>query len=143
MRVAFYFLLLAGVSLYALAKGGRDERLAIAICVTASLGSLAIMLPEDVDYRDLQPLVAFIDSAVLFGFVWLALRSDRFWPLWIAGLQLTSTTGHLLKALNPEMVSVAYSASLAIWSYLNLLILAIAIWRRQRRRRAGLQPDPS
>ena len=133
MRVVLYFLLLLGVTLYGFLRGGREERHAIAICFAASLGSLAIMLPEDVDYRNLQPIVALIDLGVLFAFVAIALKSERFWPLWVAGLQLTSTTGHLLKLLKPDMVSIAYSASLAIWSYLILLILGAAVWRQQRR----------
>lgn len=133
MRVLLFFLLLTGVTVYAFFKGGRDERLAVAICLAATLGSLAVMLPEEVDYRDLQPLVALIDLAVFAGFTWIALRSDRFWPLWVAGLQLTSTTGHLLKLLKPDMVSLAYNASLALWSYAILLILAVGTWRASKR----------
>ena len=30
----------------------------------------------------------------------MALQSSRFWPLWIAGLQLTAILGHLLKAVD-------------------------------------------
>jgi hypothetical protein len=133
MRVSLYFLLLLAGTVYAFSRGGRDERSAIAICLAASVGSLAIMIPEDVSYRELQPVIALIDLAVLSAFVWIALKSDRFWPLWIAGLQLTSTTGHLLKLAKPELVSVAYGASLAIWSYLNLLIIVIGTWRSDRR----------
>ena len=134
MRVAAYFLLLLGVTLYAFSKGGRDERLAILICLAASLASLGIMLPSDVDYRSLQPVVAGIDLIVFLSFVGIALRSERFWPLWVSGLQLTSATGHLLKFAEPDMVSLAYSASLAFWSYLILVILAVAVWRSHRRR---------
>jgi hypothetical protein len=143
MRVALFFLLLTGVTVYAFFKGGRDERLAVAICLAATLGSLGVMLPEEVDYRDLQPLVALIDIAVFAGFTWIALRSDRFWPLWVAGLQLTSTTGHLLKLLKPDMVSLAYSASLALWSYAILLILAIGTWRAARRSQPIKQIQPA
>lgn len=143
MRVVFYFLLLTAVTLYAFWRGGRDERLAVTISLAASLASLAIMLPEDVDYRDLQPLVALIDIAVLGAFTWIALRSDRFWPMWIAGLQLTSTIGHLLKLLKPDMVSLAYGASLALWSYAILLILAIGTWRADKRARRAKQIQPA
>lgn len=133
MRVAVYFLLLLSVALYAFNKGGKDERLAISICVAASLTSLAIMLPSDVDYRSLQPFVALIDGLALVSFVWIALRSERFWPLWVSGLQLTSATGHVLKFIEPDMVSLAYSASLAFWSYMILLLVAVGTWRGQRR----------
>lgn len=133
MRVTIYFLLLLSVTLYAYTRGGKDERLAITICLVASLISLAIMLPADVDYRTLQPLVALIDCIAFLSFVGIALRSDRFWPLWVSGLQLTSATGHLLKFIQPDLVSLAYSASLAFWSYAILILVAVGTWRSTRR----------
>ena len=138
MRVLTYFLLLGVVAIYAFARGGRDERIVSGICIAGSLASLAIMIPPDVDYRTLQPLIALIDLGVLSGFVWIALKSHRFWPLWVSGFQLTALTGHFLKVVQPDMLSVAYSAALAFWSYLILLILAGATWRSRR----PPAPDP-
>jgi hypothetical protein len=77
-----------------------------------------------------------IDAAVLAGFVAVALQSPRFWPLWVAGLQLTSSTSHLLKAVDIHLLPKAYGAAVALWSYPILVILAIGTWRGQRRMRA-------
>jgi hypothetical protein len=65
--------------------------------------------------------------------VWLALRSDRFWPLWVAGLQLTSSLGQILKIVQPDLLAMVYAASLASWSYVILLIIAVGTWRGRRR----------
>ena len=137
LRVLAYFGLLIGVAVYAYLKGGRDERAAMFVCVGATLASLAVMSQGGSDYRTLQPLVAVVDIATLGAFAWIALRSERFWPLWISGLQLTSTTGHLLKFVEPDLVPLAYSTALAFWSYLILIILGVGTFRTSRRAPIG------
>ena len=132
MNIYLYFALLALVSGYAFLRGGREERFVAAVCVVASLASLAVFRPADVSYSDFQPRIAFIDLAALSGFVAIALRTRRFWPLWVSGLQLTTTIGHVLKLLDPDLVPVVYGAALASWSYLILIILAVGTWRARR-----------
>jgi hypothetical protein len=58
-----------------------------------------------------------------------ALRSARFWPLWVAGLQLTATSVHLLKLLHPDLMSFVVGAALAFWSYPILILIGIGAWR--------------
>lgn len=132
VRVIFYFLLLIGVAAYALSRGRRDERIAALTCVVASFASLALLVARPAYYSGLELGVAVIDLITLGTFVWIALRSSRFWPLWVAGLQLTSTTGHILKMIEPDLLPMVYAASLASWSYAILLIIAVGIWRGQR-----------
>ena len=132
VRVLFYFLLLIAVAAYAVSRGGRDERFAAWTCVAASFGSLALLATRTAYYSGLEQGVAAIDLATLLTFVWIALRSHRFWPLWVAGLQLTATTGHELKFVEPDLLPVVYAASLASWSYVILLIIAIGTWRGTR-----------
>jgi hypothetical protein len=134
VRVVFYFLLLIGVAAYSLSRGRRDERLAALTCVLASVGSLVLLITRPSYYSNLEVGVALIDLVTLLTFVWIALRSTRFWPLWVAGLQLTATTGHVLKLVDPQLLPVVYAASLASWSYPILLIIAAGIWRGQRGR---------
>lgn len=134
MNILLYFALLALVSGYALVRGGREEKIAAAVCVAASLGSRAIFRGAGVSYDSLQPAIAVIDFGVLAAFIAIALRTKRFWPLWVAGLQLTATTGHMLKLLDPALVPFAYGAALASWSYPILLIIAIGTWRVGRER---------
>ena len=79
----------------------------------------------------------------LAAFTYVALRSDRFWPLWISGLQLTTSVGHVLKAIDSHLVPFAYGAALRVWSYPILIILAVAVWRGQRRMRLVNIHDPT
>ena len=76
-----------------------------------------------------------VDLAVLAGFIMVALRSKRFWPLWVAGLQLTTSVGHMLKGVDQDLLPQAYGAALQFWGYPILIILAVGTFRTDRRMR--------
>lgn len=118
---------------YALYRGGFSERTVAVVCLLATLLSISIH-PSTGRYASVNVSELVIDSLVLAAFVTVALRSDRFWPLWIAGLQLTSSFAHLFKAIDPELIPHAYAAAVRFWSYPMLLILFIGTWRAHRRR---------
>jgi hypothetical protein len=132
-RFVIYTILLFAVCIYAFWRGRSDERFTAAICVAASLASLAMLGPVRLRYADIEIGVLLIDLATLAAFTYVALKSDRYWPLWISGLQLTTSVGHLLKAIDPSLLPVAYAAALRMWSYPILIILAVGTWRSHRR----------
>jgi hypothetical protein len=140
-RPAIYAALLLGVCAYAFWRGRADERWAAATCLAASLISVALLGPVHLRYSDVEIGVLIIDLLAFSAFTWIALRSDRFWPLWMAGLQLTTTLGHLMKAVDTDLLPIAYGAALRLWSYPILIILAIGTWRsHQRGRSRGRAP---
>ena len=142
LRVLFYFTLLIGVAAYALWRGRRDERIAALTCVAASLASLALLITRSTYYANLEQGVAVIDFATLAAFTWIALKSNRFWPLWVAGLQLTAIMGHVLRFADSSLLPVVYATSLASWSYVILLIIALGTWRGHRGRGANQPATP-
>ena len=118
---------------YALWRGHRDERVIAAICLIASVLSLLSLTSWTDRYSGLEMRLLTVDLLTLVLFVIVALQSNRFWPLWIAGLQLTTSMGHLMKAMESDLMPVAYGAALRMWSYPILLILAVGTWRAHRR----------
>ncbi|MGZ2412724.1 hypothetical protein ACUXST_002153 [Sphingomonas sp. F9_3S_D5_B_2] len=124
---------------YALWRGRGDERVVAAVCLGATLASRAAFSPLSVRYTGVEMGLLLVDLAVLASFVAVALRSTRFWPLWVAGLQLTSTMAHVLKAIDVRLIPLAYGAAIAFWSYPILIILAVGTWRAHRR--TGPMPD--
>ena len=118
---------------YALYRGGVHERAVALVCILATLVSINIH-PSIGRYASVATGELAVDSFVLLAFVAVALVSDRFWPLWIAGLQLTSSSAHLLKSIEPDLIPHAYAAAVRIWSYPLLLVLFIGTWRAHRRR---------
>jgi hypothetical protein len=124
--------LLIGSCGYALWRGRSDERIVALVCLGATLASRFAFSPLNVRYSGVETGLLVIDLLVLGTFLFVALRSRRFWPLWVAGLQLTSSTAHLMKAIDEHLLPVAYGAAIALWSYPILIILAVATWRGQR-----------
>jgi hypothetical protein len=126
-------ILLALVALYAFMRGSRDERQVGFVCVAGALITHFVWSPLNQRFANVETGVMVVDLAVFAGFLWVALRSERFWPLWVAGLQLTTILGHIMKAVDTELFGRAYGAALMIWSYPIVLILAIGTWRRDKR----------
>lgn len=133
-RIVIYYSLLLLVVAVAFRRGDRETRIAAGICLVASLLSAALVQDED----RLESGIAFVDLTVLASFVTIALRSERFWPLWVAGLQLTTSVSHLLIILQPTLLNLAYHAAMRFWSYPILLIVVVAALR-SKHYRAGQQ----
>jgi hypothetical protein len=131
-KYLFWALLLLSCG-YALWRGRRDERMVGIICIAATVATRFAVSPLSARYSGVEVGLLAIDAAVLIGFVAVALRSNRFWPLWVAGLQLTTSTAHLMKAIDMQLLPIAYGAAIALWSYPILIILAVGTWRGHRR----------
>ena len=129
----FFILILVAVTAFAFWKGGADERYVAATCVLGTIATRLAISPLHERYASVEMGVILVDCLVLAAFVLVALRSIRFWPLWVAGLQLTTVMGHILKGVDAELLPMAYGAALKLWSYPIILILAVGTWRYHRR----------
>ncbi len=136
LRVILFDLLLFGTCGYALLYGRQDARIVGGVCIAANFASYAMVSR----YQGVEMGVLAIDLMVFLIFTGVALRSDRFWPLWVSGLQLTTALGHILKAVEIDLVPIAYAVSLRFWSYPILVILAVGTWRGRKRQRSFGQP---
>ena len=137
--IIFWSLLLLSCG-YALVRGRRYERIAAAVFLGATVVSVVNHLSLQVHYLNIDVGEVLVDSAVLIAVISIALVSDRFWPLWVAGLQLVDSMAHILRAITVDLPPWAYAIAERFWSYPILLILLIGTWREQRRlREAGGQ----
>lgn len=125
---------------YAMIRGRTDERTVAGVCIAASVISVAVLSPMSVRYSTIEEGEMAVDLVVLAVFLLVALRSDRFWPLWITGLQLTTTLAHMLKAVDFKLLPFAYGAAERFWSYPILVIIAVGAWRQHRRHLADSNP---
>ena len=135
-----YWLLLTAVSAYAFWHGRFDERLAAGICIVATFVTWLFNSPLQHRFSNVEVGVLAADTIALVGFTALALRSERFWPLWVAGLQLTTILAHGLKAVQLDLVPQAYAAAARFWVYPIFLIIVIGTWRSHQRTRRERQP---
>lgn len=129
VRLIIFNVLLFGACGYALLRGKTDARIVGAVCIIANFATFAVVS----SYAAVETGVLVIDLLTLLAFTAVALRSDRFWPLWVSGLQLTTSMGHLFKAVQSDLLPYAYAAALRFWSYPILIILAVGVWRSERR----------
>ena len=118
---------------YALWRGRRYERIAALVFVAATVLSILGHSPLRGRYVALETSDLIVDSAVLLAVVAIALVSDRFWPLWAAGLQLVDSMSHVMKAMDADLIPKVYGAAERFWSYPILIVLLIGAWRQHRR----------
>ena len=129
----FYWVMLALCCGYALWRGRGDERVAAAVCLFASLITHFIVSPKLGGFYSFEAGVLVVDVAAFAAFVSVALSSSRFWPLWIAGLQLTTLFAHAMRLASTDLLPIAYAAAGRFWSYPILIIIAVGAWRHHRR----------
>lgn len=76
------------------------------------------------------------DALLLVGFVYLALTSSRWWPMWASALQLNGVCSHLVAWLAPTVVSAVYYRMITAWGVPILLVMAIGTALDQRAAKA-------
>jgi len=129
MHAILFTVLLFSTCGYAIARGSADARIVGAVCILASFASYALVSR----YTSIELGVFTVDLLTLIAFTVVALGSDRFWPLWVSGLQLTAIFSHIIKGVQSDLLPTAYAAALHFWSYPILIILAVGTWRAHQR----------
>lgn len=135
LRVLIYYALLLAVLGYAAARGGWAERAAVMIVLGGSILTQAVLSPLAHRFTGIEYSVLAIDILCLAGFTAIALRSDRYWPIWLAALQLIGVLAHLARLADPGMMRTGYAFLLAVWSYPILALIAFGTWSRHREAR--------
>jgi hypothetical protein len=154
-QVVFYFALLFTCWVYALLRGAAPERIGATVIGVGSIVTVLAASGPTNRFASVEIGIFLVDVACLVAFLLLALRANRYWPLWIAGLQLIGTAGHAVKLVDPEVIRRAYWFIQGFWSYPMLLLIVLGTWRHQRRlakfgvdnswssswRRSGARPE--
>lgn len=133
LRIVAFNLLLLGSCGYAAWRGGAPERIAAAIFATAAALTAIVVSPYASRFRHVEHGLVAVDIAVFAAFFALSLASERFWPLWMAALQLIEVGTHLTRLIAPDLIPRAYSEIVSFWGYPMLVLLAIATRRHRRR----------
>lgn len=135
VRLIFFYALMSGACGYAFARGKTDAKIVSAVFLVGTFATIALRSRTAGGYSSVDTGIFAVDLACLAAFTYVALISDRFWPLWVSGFQLTTIFGHVFKAIDSQLLPLAYAAALRFWGYPILIILALGVWRQQRRLR--------
>lgn len=76
------------------------------------------------------------DILLLAGFIYLALASSRWWPIWASALQFNGVCSHLVAWLAPTIVSAVYYRMITVWGVPILLVMTIGTALDQRAAKA-------
>lgn len=126
------FLALSVSCFVALRWGGFDERIA---AVGFIIAVVATNIVTDGRYTHTEMGVLIVDASVFFGLLVLALRSDRYWPMWAAAFQLVGTMVHLGSMSQTGDFEWAYYVALTFWTFPVFIALMAGTWFEGRNRR--------
>ena len=132
-HILVFNLVLFGACLYALAAGGAPERWTAAVFLGGALMTFLLPFQPNVSYHTVHLRILAVDCLVLLGLVGIALRADRFWPLYVSALHLLTIAIHGVKALDPTLVPWMYAGASAKIAYPMLVLLALGVIRHRHR----------
>jgi hypothetical protein len=133
VKLLIFNTLLFGSCGYALWKGGAPERIGAGIFLIATVLTVIAASGPATRFSSVELGILIVDLAMLVALSILAVRAERFWPLWVTAFQLVATAGHALRFADPTVIPRAYAFILAFWSYPMLLILVLGTYRHQQR----------
>jgi hypothetical protein len=141
MNKLVYLALLVGCCLYALARGGTPERAAVGILISAVVATVLTPVHGGQQrFYQLETGLLMIDTCLFLAMTALALKAQRYWPMWLAAVKLNTVITHLL-ILSPSLPPWSYAIANAAWSYPSPLLIAIGAARhRWRLKRYGADP---
>ncbi len=132
IRPILYGILLWGVAIYAFRRGEKDEKIVAAAFVIASyLASLIAITIPFTHFRKMEIPLAMVDIGFALVLVAVALRSNRYWPLWLAAMQGLTILSHFAP-LVPHMIPWNSRNAVVIWSWPMLIVLGLAVRRHHR-----------
>lgn len=99
------------VLVFAVRKGGEPERLVTAVFATSfALDGINHAVFGEPAFYAVNPGHLVIDSWAAIAFLWIALRANRGWPMWVCAAQIIVVLGHLAKVIDLSLVRFGYFA---------------------------------
>jgi len=120
-----YYIFLVTCCGYAIFRGSRPEYLGAAIMIVGSLSTLAIGRMVANSWTNVERGIFAVDIVALIALIYLALTSERFWPLWATAFHLLAVTIHTAMIVAPQITPWAFATGAVFWAYPMLLALAI------------------
>jgi hypothetical protein len=115
---------------FAIWRGGRPERIAGGaflvnwLVYPLSVNTSAWLSPQLASFALDAPLLAIL--------LWLALRSDRWWPMWAVAFQFLGMLMTVIIAADPRVQPLAYMTAAGLWSYLAVIAVVVGAAREAR-----------
>jgi hypothetical protein len=124
---------------FAARKGDEPERLvAVTIVVMTVLDIANHLLFGDPTWFEVNPGHFVIDTWALLTMIWVALKANRGWPLWISATQLIVVMAHIAKLMEIDEARRSYWIMTEVPYLAQIATLFIGTWAHvARQRRIG------
>lgn len=118
-----YDIVLLLTCFYLWRDGGQTGRWGVILFLGATVMTVLAAL-IGTKFNKVAPMLFLADFALFIGFVILALRSNRRWPIWVSAMQLNCVSAHIVVLLAPVVVSRVYYAMETVWGLPMLIAMA-------------------
>lgn len=140
-RIVVFYLVQLMVSAYAIRRGGAPERTVAVLMIIAAAASSVVSVLSAQHYQAVITGLLTIDAALFVALCTVVVFADRFWPIWMAALQLLALAVHGARAYDPAIVPLVYAWSVGQIAYPMLAMLAFGTARHRRREQiSGAKP---
>ncbi len=133
MRTTVFLILFGAACIYALYRGGAPERWVAVVIIGMLVLDPAVHLVTPLEYAALDPGHFVIDLAGWLALLAIALRANRFWPLWVVSLQTIAMVSHATRLLDMTIHPKAYMIMQIASSYPLLIVLMMGTYYHQKR----------
>lgn len=140
--VALFWLITAALTLSAWCYAEWPERTLSTAMFAAAVVTRVVVKAFDIHFDRFPWQVVIIDTAMLGLFLFVALRSDRWWTICATALYAPSLLAHVGWLLNPDLRRSGYSVA-GLTTYAILPAVAVGIYGSWRRRKTRLSLPPS
>jgi hypothetical protein len=123
---------------YACWRGGAPERLVAVMLLVAMLATAEVPHVHATSYHTVYWAVLRVDLSLFLAVTVIALLADRFWPMWIAALQLVAVMAHGVKGYDHAVLAIAYWLVVGKIAYLMLAVLIVGTARHYKRQQLGM-----
>ncbi|MDE8652258.1 hypothetical protein [Novosphingobium album (ex Liu et al. 2023)] len=136
--IVLFVVLMLAVSGYAGWQGGVPERVAAASMCIAMVATASTNIDAALAFAQVQWALLWIDVGLLVALTLIAIFADRFWPLWLAGMQLVAVAAHGARGYDAAIVPLAYWWLIGKTSYPMVALLWLGVRRHRQRRRLAM-----
>lgn len=119
---------LAGAAFSAFFYGGQEER---RVCILLLLASLISPIVQQSVFSSTEYGILLVDGIVFLILGYGALFSDKYWPMFAAGFQLTIVLMHIPMS-GSVILPLAYADLSVLWSYFVLISLVFGSFYEER-----------
>lgn len=139
LRFVLQALLICVVFIAACRTGGRPERYVASFYFAMLLVTAATAFgggaERDVNYQGLHAIRFACDCFCFIGVLYVALRYDRWWTLWVGSVQFIAVMAHLLRAFALPMPPIAYAVMERWPVWMAVLITGLGTYLHHKRSR--------